>query len=74
VLFLKIMLFMDFNNFCIPHFFLTSFWPSTKLPWHTCRPFVSHSWKMLLYIIRNIHCTKILWEEDTYTDLSVPHI
>jgi hypothetical protein len=25
VLFLKIMLFMDFNNFCIPHFFLTSF-------------------------------------------------
>jgi hypothetical protein len=42
VLFLKIILIMDFDNFCIPHFCLTSFRPSPKLPWHTCIPFVSH--------------------------------
>jgi hypothetical protein len=42
VLFLKIMLIMDFDDFFIPQFFLASFSPSPKLPRHTCGPFVSH--------------------------------
>jgi hypothetical protein len=42
VLFLKIMLIMDFDNFLVPQFFLASFLPSPKLPGHICRPFASH--------------------------------
>jgi hypothetical protein len=46
VLFLKIMLIIDFNDFFIPQFFLNSFRPSPKLPRHTCRPFTAYRLKV----------------------------
>jgi hypothetical protein len=42
MLFLKIILIVDFDEFYSCISFLASFRPSTKLPRHTCGPFASH--------------------------------
>lgn len=67
VLFIKIMMVMDFNNFCILLFDLRRT-PMAHLQTLHGTPVCCDT----TYIIRNIYCTKILWQEDI--DLSVPHI
>jgi hypothetical protein len=54
VLFLKIILIMDFDNFFNPQLFLASFQLSSKLSLHTCGPFVSHQLKMAVLGYRHV--------------------